>query len=217
MSHLYRAFWLLSGMMLGLALAGITRPGPVAYARPAPTETPLPTATPTRPTPTPTVTPTQTHTPQPSPTPPLPGARVVDPIEVTKNITLGWTGKVECWNCTPFSVRVKLSNYIPWAGGPNCWLWSDDFKYCMSETRSGLAWESFYGLAAACPEEWPRGAWVSVPEAGTFICLDTGNEIKCREDETGKYCNVDVLGPSGADWNQKFFDAVLWVSFNPRE
>ena len=84
----------------------------------------------------------------------------------------------------------------------------------MRETRSGLAWEEFYGFTAACPVEWGFGTWVEVPEVGTFICLDTGSAVTC--DPADGVCVVDVLGPGGP-WDQHIFDATLWVSFNPRE
>lgn len=208
----------LSGFFLAFGLfAGMTR----AEAQPqlvtesttrlpiAGTNTPFVTSAPYA---RPTGTPMRENNPTAIPTQMIPGASVIDPVDVVKGIRLGMNGAIECWQCTPFSVRVRLTNYTPQAGGPSCWDWSKDFNYCMSETRSGLAWEEFYGLAAACDEGWPFGAWLQVEEVGTFICLDTGSDVKC----TDGVCVVDVLGPGGAWWNQKEFDATLWVSFNPR-
>lgn len=189
---------------------------------PQPTNTPVVTKTPAQLDLTPTVTTQPTLE-------AYPGIKINNPVTVTTNITLGLTGAAECWNCAPFQpsfkgepVQVKLSNYTPWAGGPNCWDWDKDFEYCMSETRSGLSWEEFYGFSAACPEEWPHGSWIAVEGVGAFICLDTGNEVVCHdgnEDEikagNKPHCHVDILGPSGS-WNQQYFDATLWVSLNPR-
>lgn len=155
----------------------------------------------------------KTVTTTPTPTEVYKGARPVDPRGVNPEMSLGLEGEARCWNCAPFAVKVRLTNYLPWLGGLSCWQWSKEYKYCMSETSSGMSWEEFYGFSAACPQEWPHGAWVQIPSVGSFICLDWGSEVVCGEDGV---CVVDVLGPSG-DWNQKTFDATLWVSFNPRE
>lgn len=204
-----------------------------ARAMPAPEETTTPTMLPTAtraatrtaaPTATraATITPTVTATLQS-------GAMVAQEIRVAKNIVLGLTGAVECWNCAPFSpswggkvVKVKLSNYLPWAGGINCWEWDKDLEYCMSETSSGNDWEPYYGLSAACPQEWKHGTWVAIDGVGAFICLDWGSAIVCHDGDeaelaagTEPHCHVDILGPSGS-WNQKLFEATLWVSLNPR-
>lgn len=222
------------GFLIGLLLAALVWPARVVSGKPAPTETPSPTLTVT-----PTAQPTQTGLPPtpsavPSPTiiPTLEvgGIRIVEPVDVAKGITLGLTGAVECWNCAPFApsfdgqpVKVKLSNYTPWADDKySCWQWDDELKYCMSETRSGNDWEPYYGFSAACPPGWKFGTWVVIEEVGSFICLDQGTSVICHEgneEEMARHepphCHVDILGPSGP-WNQHLYDATLWVSLNPR-
>lgn len=211
-----------AGFLFGLLVAQLFQPGPASAAQlatPSPamwTTTPSMTVAPAE-SPTP-ATPDHTATPgvtAPAPEPTLPGAQVLDPIEVTSGITLGWTGEVECWNCSPFAARVRLSHYSPWQGGPNCWLWSEEFNFCMSDMRWGAPWPAFVGLAAACDEGWLQGTWVNVPELGlAVICMDTGGAVKCHPQEG--YCNVDILGPGGAAWDGQLYDAVLWVPLKPR-
>lgn len=85
----------------------------------------------------------------------------------------------------------------------------------MSPTSSLVPWESVWGFAAACPMEWPIGTWVDIPDVGMFICLDRGDLIYCQADMS--LCEVDLLGPGGAEWDGKEFDVTLWVPLKPRK
>jgi hypothetical protein len=164
--------------------------------------------------------PTETVTPVPTPTMvtmlPLPTETFqasTQPVEAAPGITLGWTGHVECYNCAPFSAKAKLSNYDPNSGPDNCWDYDEKLHYCFSPTKMDVPWKSIYGIGAACPFEWPYGTWVEVPGVGAFICFDRGGSIKC--DPHTKICNVDIMGPGGADWQQQVFDVTLWVPLDP--
>ncbi len=128
--------------------------------------------------------------------------------------SFGWQGQIGCYDCTPFNQRIKVTHYNPQRGDINCWLWSDEFNWCMSETFSGVPWESVWGFGAACPPEWPIGTWVEIPSIGSFVCFDRGDMVLC-DFEKG-ICQVDLLGPGGAEWDGKEFDAVLWVPLKPR-
>lgn len=129
---------------------------------------------------------------------------------------VGLQGQIGCYDCSPFKARVRLSNYDPNKGGSNCWDFSDKFQWCMSDMRSGLPWESFYGLAAACPFDWPYGTWVEIPGVGSFICLDRGGSIIC--DYESGICNVDILAPYvPGGLNGAVIDVTLWVPLKPRD
>lgn len=201
LSHL-AAF--LAGVLIVL-VAGIFRQP--AQAAVISTQTPLPptptvtqTVTPTR-YPTATITPTITATPKPT-------------QMAIAGVKFGWPGEVQCWNCSPFSARVKLSHYNPQRFDPdfprlNCWNFSEKFDYCLSPTWIGVPWDSVWGIGAACPSEWATGTWVEIPAVGSFICFDHGEDIRCDYDS--KICRVDLLGPGGEDWDNQEFDATLWV------
>jgi hypothetical protein len=159
---------------------------------------------------TPTITPTLV-TMQPQPTRAFPVSAT--PVDVAKGIILGWTGEVQCWNCAPFSAHVKLSNYNPPEGPNNCWDYDMATHYCYSPTLIGVPWKSVWGFGAACPPEWRVGTWIQIDGVGTFICFDRGSAIVC--DAHTKTCNVDILGPGGAKWNQQEYDVTLWVPLDP--
>lgn len=153
-----------------------------------------------------TRTPTNTVTPMPTVTP-LP-TRVYEPI------ALGIAGEVQCFNCAPFSAKVRITNYDPLAGDINCFDYADG--YCWSPTSSGLHWKAVWGFAMACPMEWPLGTWVQIDGIGSFICLDRGEMIKCMEyGEEGQMCYVDILSHGDYSWNGGVYDATLWVPLNP--
>lgn len=120
-------------------------------------------------------------------------------------------GSVECWNCAPFKVKVKLSHYDPMSGEINCWDYDKERKYCYSPTKPGIHWKGLWGFGAACPFEWPYGTWVSVPQVGNFICFDRGGEIKCADG----ICNVDILTNKSGWWDGKVFDVTIWVPLDP--
>lgn len=158
-----------------------------------------------------------TATVTPSPTPTLDPQRwQMTPTAVVGygGKAFGWTGQIACYDCTPFNQRVRLTHYNPLKGDINCWEWSEDFQWCMSETASGVPWESAWGFGAACPIEWPFGTWVEIPGVGSFVCLDRGDMVVCNH-ETG-ICAVDLLGPGGQDWDGSIVDVMLWVPLKPR-
>lgn len=72
---------------------------------------------------------------------------------------------------------VHVSLYWPPWGGPNCWLFVDD--YCQSGMKSGERWEDWTYRAVACPKEWPYGTKVRLVDQGVeFECWDRGGKIK---------------------------------------
>jgi hypothetical protein len=154
--------------------------------------------------------------PDPDPIPPM-VPDIKEPASINNPVTavgsLGLSGGVECWNCAPFRARIRVTNYDPMLGDINCWDYDNEQKYCYSPMQPGIHWKSFYGLAAACPMEYKLGTWVTIPEVGTFICMDRGNLVIC-DDNTG-ICNIDILGPGGLWWNGKIFDVTLWVPLDP--
>lgn len=156
---------------------------------PEPSKTPFPTEAPT-------VTPLPTKTRMPA-------------QAAVGGMQFGWKGQVQCFNCSPFSARVKLTHYDPQRGKINCWKYSDKFKYCISPTWIGVPWDAVWGFGAACDASWVIGTWIEIPGVGSFICMDHGSEITCDQ-KTG-VCNVDLLGPGGADWDGKTVDVTLWV------
>ncbi len=149
----------------------------------------------------------------PTPTTPAPVRLTPAANPVTAVGELGWPGEVQCWNCAPFTAQVHLSHYDPMSGPESCWDYDQEQRYCYSPTKPGLAWKGLWGIAAACPPEWPYGTWVVVPEAGAYICLDRGGLITCDPDT--QVCNVDVLGPGGAAWDGRIYTATLWVPLDP--
>lgn len=145
---------------------------------------------------------------------------------------VGLASGVECFNCVPFNVRIRLTHYDPMKGPINCFDYHDN--YCWSTMSSGLPWKSFFGLAAACPQGWPMGAWVDIEKVGRFICLDHGGMVVCSDyvpDDRYEVfglsdylpeilpetiCAVDIMGRGGEWWDGQYFDITLWVPFNPR-
>ncbi|MEA4910183.1 MAG: hypothetical protein VB089_21355 [Anaerolineaceae bacterium] len=119
------------------------------------------------------------------------------------NVGLMYSG---CLDCKEYSVKVRLTHYDPNEGSHNCWDYDESTGLCMSNMQSDLPWQAFWGVAAACPVEWPHGTWVMVPDVGNFICLDRGGIIGCSSDT----CDVDILGNTGS-WDGKIFDAQILV------
>jgi len=132
-----------------------------------------------------------------------------DPVKALGGMAVGWAGQVQCYNCAPFTATVKLSNYDPLAGEINCFDFADN--YCWSPTASGIHWKAVWGIGAACPPEWPYGTWVEIPTVGTFLCLDRGGSIVCKDG----VCAVDILGRGVESWNGQLFEVTLWVPLNP--
>lgn len=203
----------LAGVLLALVGGIVLRQDRAAAVSISSTVTSAPTMAPVLSL-TPRLTSTSIPTAIPSPTAmevaaATPGAQ----LTAAGGLAVGWPGQVQCWNCSPFSVRVKLSSYNPQNFDPeyprlNCWEFSEKFDYCLSPTWIGVPWDAVWGIGAACAGDWAIGSWVEIPEVGSFICFDHGEGISC--DEKG-LCRVDLLGPGGADWDGKEFDATLWV------
>lgn len=115
---------------------------------------------------------------------------------------------IQCVNCAPLPVQVQVSTYDPRAGEINCWDYRDG--YCWSPTWFGLPWEVAWGWSAACPVEWPVGSWLEIPDLGTFVCLDHGEAIVCKQDPAGRTCLVDLL-TAPTPLNGRRVTATLWV------
>lgn len=130
---------------------------------------------------------------------------LASPVEAETQ-KFGIPEQIGCYNCTPFSAKVKVSNYDPNRGPINCWDYDEKIEYCKSPTWIGVPWEAVWAFGAACPADWPIGTWVDIDTVGYFICFDHGDAIVCKDG----ICNVDILGPSDV-WNGKEFDATLWV------
>lgn len=141
------------------------------------------------------------------------------PIPIAGGVSFGIAGEMQCKNCRQLkpTLPVRLTNYDPHKGDINCFDFDEDLNYCMSHTASLIPWESVWGLSAACPQEWPIGTWVVIPEVSSFICMDRGGMVTC-DDELG-YCSVDILGPFESEWwNGYRFDVdkvLLWVPIKP--
>jgi hypothetical protein len=137
------------------------------------------------------------------------------PIHPAEGGRLGWPGQVQCFNCVPVQKHIQVHHYDPNQGDFNCFTYDEELHWCVSPTSSGINWQAVYGIAAACPVDWGMGPWIEIPTVGTFICLDHGDMIFCEKDESR--CYIDILGPGGADWDGKEFDATLWVPVRPRK
>jgi hypothetical protein len=110
-----------------------------------------------------------------------------------------------CVECSPYSVKLNVRSYNPFLGGLSCWLFKDG--RCMSETASGVKWQSVMNISAACPYEWPFGTIVS-NKFGYFICLDRGGMINCNSG----VCFIDIL--TNQDINEDNVESTLWM-INP--
>lgn len=185
-----------AGVLFCLSLLWLVQPVTARTDLPAPQMhiTPMPSAEPTD---------------LPAPVDPPSMTPALNPITAVGQ--LGLTAQVQCWNCVPFSVKVKLSHYDPTLGEDNCWDYDENVNYCYSPTQPGIHWKGVWGFAAACPVEWPFGTWVVVEDVGSFVCLDRGGRIVC---ENG-LCRVDVLTGQAAWWDQKEFTATIWVPMDP--
>lgn len=155
-------------------------------------------------------TPQPQSTPEPTPVPTQSTPVVTQQVTAAGGLKLGMAGRIQCYNCAPFTQKVNVTNYDPMEGPINCFDYADN--YCYSPTSSGIHWKAVYGFGAACPMDWPFGTWVDIPGVGAFICFDRGGEIGCNA-VTG-VCAVDLLGPGGP-WNKQTFTATLWVPLNP--
>lgn len=188
----------ITGAVFALAVVALAAPVTARESLPAPVVhiTPMPTAA-------------EPPAPVPATNPPK-MEPAMNPITAVG--ALGLTSQVQCWNCVPFEVTVKLSSYDPMTGPDSCWDYEENNGYCYSPTFPGVHWKGVWGLTAACPFAWTLGTWVVVPDVLTVICMDRGGRINC---ENG-ICRVDVLGPGGAYWNQQEYKAVIWVPLDPQ-
>jgi hypothetical protein len=71
-------------------------------------------------------------------------------------------------------VMVKVSRYNPELGGPNCFDFRDGG--CQSPMANGERWEPYFGIAMACPQEWPFETVVEI-DGKEWICKDRGGKI----------------------------------------
>jgi 3D (Asp-Asp-Asp) domain-containing protein len=85
-----------------------------------------------------------------------------------------------------FRVRASITNYVPENGGSNCWRYENG--KCISAMRSGLPWQLYYGVGAACATVLPdgtlvpKGSLVYVPKLKkSYFCLDTGGAIVSKD------------------------------------
>jgi hypothetical protein len=171
---------------------------------PTPTMVIMVTATPTA-----TPAPMKEHVPTVYPT--------IEPV-VSENESQTFLGAdlFVCHDCAIHSVTVRLTYYWPNAGTfyteegeavKNCWDFNEETQYCDSPMYSGLPWEPFVGLAAACPFVWPIGTIVTVPNLGMeWVCLDRGTMV-CA----GGVCEVDLLLEQNPAWNNQTFPAEIKV------
>ena len=71
-------------------------------------------------------------------------------------------------------ITVKISRYDPQLGGTNCFRWGNGT--CLSNLANGEDWRLNYGIAIACPREYPFG---TIMEIGGQLweCKDRGGKI----------------------------------------
>ena len=79
------------------------------------------------------------------------------------------------------TTRAYISHYDPRLGGTNCFNFVDG--WCVSPMASGKRWEDYFGVALACPAEYPFGT-VFVIGDKEWICLDRGGAILTNPDGT---------------------------------
>jgi len=130
-----------------------------------------------------------------------------------------------CENCASYRVQVRLTNYWPnnlptaeeiAAGNGsrivktfNCWQYDLDRQWCVSPMTSELPWESFIGIAAACPYDWPLGTVLEFPVIGrSYTCLDRGTMV-CQGSPA--VCDVDLLMRSKPAWDGQIFEAIVKI------
>lgn len=95
-------------------------------------------------------------------------------------------------------IAVRVSNYWPPAGGPNCAVFVRG--RCLSRMASGERWEDWAYRpwdepgAAACPPEWAFGTRIFVL-GRWWVCLDRGGAIR--------------YGPDGIPWVDLLWPEVL--------
>jgi len=72
-------------------------------------------------------------------------------------------------------ITVKISRYDPQLGGTNCFRWGNGT--CLSNLANGEDWRLNYGIAIACPREYPFG---TIMEIGGQLweCKDRGGKIR---------------------------------------
>jgi len=88
------------------------------------------------------------------------------------------------------TIKAKISWYWPPLGGPNCSHFVNGT--CMSRMASGLPWQDYVNIAAACPSNWAFGTKFVV-QGKEWTCLDRGGKILEEPDGT---IWLDLLTPS---------------------
>lgn len=143
---------------------------------------------------TPTTAPDLTPTPQPT-----------NPAWTNPGLT---SAEEYCLDCSTYDVQVRITHYWPPDGEINCWDYNEETGWCDSALFSGLRWENYINIAAACPLDWPLGTWVEIPGVGTYNCLDRGTMV-CFEG----VCEVDILAPDLGIFDGNIYDARVYITW----
>lgn len=157
-----------------------------------------------------TATPMPTSTPDPNlPTAAAPTLMPLVGIDLQDWMLSGLpsAGKY-CLDCQQYPVQVRITHYWPLNGDMNCFDFNEQTGWCDSALFSGLRWENFINLAAACPKDWPIGSWVEIPGIGAYNCLDRGSMV-CFEG----VCEVDILSPDLGIYDGQLFNATVYITW----
>jgi hypothetical protein len=75
------------------------------------------------------------------------------------------------------ATQIRVSQYWPPQGPPNCWepMWING--QCLAPTKSGERWQDWVDRGIACPPEWPFGTQVQVL-GEIWTCVDRGGAIE---------------------------------------
>ena len=81
------------------------------------------------------------------------------------------------------TITARMSWYYPNLGGTNCGVPLVNGQ-CNARMASGQPWQSWVGLAAACPRELPFYSVIQLPGGERFVCLDRGSKIVTLPDSS---------------------------------
>lgn len=110
------------------------------------------------------------------------------------------------------NVKIKVTHYWPPWGGTNCFSFiSGD---CVSSTSSGLPWQDYRYIGAACPYAWTLGTIVGFDKGKYgvvwFVCVDRGI-MYC---DSNDLCQVDIMTDTNVDGTYngkvKLIDGVVY-------
>lgn len=141
-----------------------------------------------------------------------PASHVGEPPAVALAIGLPTATPVRVARSTgrSYAVRLKVSNYCPYWGGPNCAIFDYATAICvrvnsegectrwMGDCKSDMAytsyrswpWRDWLFRGCACPQSVPSGSVVEFADGRKCVCLDHGGSITITV--TGEYW-VDLL------------------------